>query len=31
MDAGGFIVANNVDITLQMELNKQTKDDAKKK
>lgn len=31
MDAGGFIVANTVDITLQMELKKQNKEAEKKK
>jgi len=31
MDAGGFIVANKVDVTLQMELSKQTKPEESKK
>ena len=31
MDAGGLIVSNNVDISLQMELSKQNKDAAPKK
>jgi polyisoprenoid-binding protein YceI len=31
MDAGGFIVANKVDVTLQMELTKQAKPEESKK
>ena len=31
MDTGGFIVADNLDITLQMELTKEKKEEEKKK